>query len=284
MSSPPPHDAEVMLQELRQLLLNPDRQSQRQLEEGLRRLEHLVEDEEELAGLLAPLFEEHTAYLKDHFPQLFSKSLGAAIKLQIRESQGEIIDALYPIMGKLIRKYLRAEIARISQQIDDRLQDPFSLETLKLRLQAFFTGTSYQELLLRKTALPVLEDLFIIDKENGLSLAHHSLHKLTQPDVVAGMLTGIKSFVEHAFDQGAQELEQLAYEEFKVYIFSFETFYVAAGVSGQPDAAFIDNLYQKILAFLEEHPVRVKAQVTREDQDSLSESLQTYFDGSHSDH
>ncbi|MEM9986627.1 MAG: hypothetical protein AAF804_16170, partial [Bacteroidota bacterium] len=234
MSAATPKEAEQLLNELRALLLDQDRHTREGLAQKLNELEAVLNDPEALGQRLEPILEDQVQYLQENFPELFGRYLSSAIKLQIRNSQGEIIDALYPIMGKLINRYLRAEIERISQRLDQSLKDPFSWENIKLRFKAWFSGVSYQELLLSRTDPPIVEDLFLIDKNTGLAMAHYSLHELTQPEVVAGMLTGIKSFVEHAFDQPDQELQNLEYEQFKILIFSFQTFFLAAGLKGYP--------------------------------------------------
>ena len=139
MVAGPTNPPQELLEQLRQLLLSDDRERHEEIQGRLEELEAFVK-RDDFHEKLEPFLEEHLTYLQKNFPELFGKHLGTAIKVQIRESQSEIIDALYPIIGKLIGKFLRTEIERISEQIDRRLQDPFSFSSFKLRLKAFFTG------------------------------------------------------------------------------------------------------------------------------------------------
>lgn len=272
---PAPHH---LLEELRHLLLAEDREKRSELWQRLEQLEAEVQ-KDEFQEKIEPYLEEQLSMLQQNFPELFGKHLGTAIKVQIRESQSEIIDALYPIIGKLIGKYLRAEIERISQQIDQRLQDPFSFSSLKLRFKALFTGVSYQELLLESTAQPKIEELFVIEAETGLPMGHFSLNNLSHPDMVAGMLTGIKSFVEHAFEKTNEELNTLEYEKYKILLHTFENFYIAAVVEGNLNAKFEQELRDTIFEFCRLNPIEKQHNITQVTKEELSQKLQTHFQG-----
>ena len=152
-------EAEGLLNELRSLLRFDDSEEKAEFIARIDSLQEEIRDEELFEEKIKPHFEKNIAYLQENFPDLFSKYLATAIKAQIRDSQDEIIDALYPIIGKLIAKYIRAEIDRISQRVDDRLEDPFS--NFRLRVKAFFSGVSYQEMLMREGALAILEEIFV---------------------------------------------------------------------------------------------------------------------------
>ena len=278
MVAPPTHSHQQLLEELRHLILSDDRERRAEIERRLTELEEVIK-RDDFQDKLEPFLEEQLVYLQKNFPELFGKHLGTAIKVQIRESQSEIIDALYPIIGKLISKYLRTEIERISQQIDQRLQDPFSFSSLKLRLKAFFTGVSYQELLLESTSKPTVEEVFVIDAESGLPKGHFSLNDISHPDMVAGMLTGIKHFVEHAFEKTDEELNTLEYEKYKILLHTFENFYIATVVAGNLNAVFEQNLQDTVFEFCQKHPIVKESMITQETKDVLSRKIQSHFEG-----
>lgn len=271
-------DSQQLLEELRTLLLEEDRVAWEQVRERLAALEEIAA-RDDFALKLEPHLETYLARLQKEFPELFGKHLGTAIKVQIRESQNEIIDALYPIIGKLIGRYLRAEIERISQQIDERLKDPFSFESLKMRFKALFSGVSYEELLLQSTANPQVEELFVVHAETGLLLGNFSLNQLIHPDMVAGMLTGIKSFIEHAFERESQELHTMEYEQNEILLFSFQNFYIAAVVQGQATATFKQALQRHINLFCEHNQLVPEGDITQTFQTELSSKLNDHFHG-----
>lgn len=99
------------------------------------------------------------------------------------------------------------------------------------------------------------------------------------PDMIAGMLTGIKGFVEHAFQQDAQDLETVEYEKYKIVINTFQNFYIASVVSGTISQAFEDRLNEEVLDFLKSVKLRPQTDVTGALQQEMSEKLKEHFHG-----
>ena len=172
-------DSAAKLDLLRALLLEDERLSRTEIEQEVNHLREILLQEDKFSEHLAPHLSEQLTYLKENFPDLFGRYLGEAIKIQIRDSQDEVVDALYPIIGQLIGTYVRKEIKRISGQIDEKLKDPFSLDSLKMRWKAFTSGVKYEEYLLQKGMASKIEEIFIIDKVSGMLLGHHSIKGIT---------------------------------------------------------------------------------------------------------
>lgn len=267
------------LEELRTLLLAQDRASHSSVMERLAELEQAMVDDETFSERLTPYMEEQVRHLQQEFPSLFGKFLGPAIKQQIQEEREVIIDALYPIIGKLIARYLKEEIQRISEKLDESLTDPFSLSNLKLRVKAMFSSVSYEELIFQEIAnTHKLEEIFIIQKDTGISMAHYSLNEVTRSQMVAGMLTGIKNFMEDAFQKGGQELDTLEYDKYQIKVFTYSRFYIATVIEGTPDAKYERVLRQKVDDFCASTDIPIGSEVTNELQDRLSHTLKQYFD------
>jgi ribosomal protein L16 Arg81 hydroxylase len=88
------HTTTSRLQELRMLLLDEERSSQKELREALDALEKKMLDPRVQKEQLQPHFDEHIAYLQEKFPELFSDSLNKALAKQIRDSRDSMIEAL----------------------------------------------------------------------------------------------------------------------------------------------------------------------------------------------
>ncbi len=267
------------LEQLRSLLLQEDRLAQQTVSGQLEQLSDIVLEQDHLAEHLKPHFEKQVSYLKENFPALFGRYLGEAIRLQIRDSQNEIIDALYPIIGKLISRYLRAELQRISQQIDERLSNPFSWKNLKLRWKSIRTGVPYQEVLMDANAQAEIKEIFVIDKQSGMLLGHHSLEGITHPDMVAGMLKGLQDFVEHALETAAENLEFLEYDRHTFLLHHFQTVTFAIVADGELNASFRNRLRDHVFTFYEDNPVHTGSSSNRAEQEVLAEKLKAHFDG-----
>lgn len=276
---PQQQQAANRLEELRTLLLSQDRASQSTVMDRLAELERAIVDDEAFAERLTPYLEEQVQHLQQEFPSLFGKFLGPAIKQQIQEEREVIIDALYPIIGKLIGRYLKEEIQRISEKLDESLKDPFSMSNVKLRLKAMFSSVSYEELLFREIAgTNRLEEVFIIQKDTGISMAHYSLHDVTRSQMVPGMLTGIKNFMEDAFQKGGQELDTLEYDKYQIKLFPYSSFYIATVIEGTPDTKYERMLREKVDDFCANTNIPLGSEVTNELQARLSNTLKKHFD------
>lgn len=238
---------------LKALLLEEDRASLAQIEQELAELKSLVNKKKKLAKKVAPILEERLEQFEKDIPQKMGPAITAALKVQISESQNEVVDLLYPIIGKLISKFIRIEIQRLSEKIDAQLSNMFSFKGIFKRFKNKLSGTSESEMILRDTALPVLEEMFIVEKGSGILLDSYSRNQTIDQDMIAGMMTAIKAFVEDAFDKGAQELEVIEYESYKIRIFNFQTYYIAMVISGIVNAEFLLYLQNSILQFSDKY-------------------------------
>lgn len=267
------------LEQLRQLLFEEQIKLQEDIVEKVQSLEEEINVPEKLEPHLEPHFEKHIAFLQENFPNLFRTSLTRALEEQVANSNDAIINALYPIIGKMITRYIKNELEKLSQRIDEAQRDFFSLHSWKMRAKSFITGIPYHELVMKDNLEVNLEEVFLIDNESGLLLGHYSFNDLMDPDMIAGMLTGIKGFVEHAFQQDAQDLETVEYEKYKIVINTFKNFYIASVVSGTLSQDFKESLDEEVLDFLKSVKLSQQADVTGALQQEMSEKLKEHFHG-----
>ena len=274
------HTTSSRLKELRTLLLDEERASRKELNEALQALEQKMLDPEVQKEQLQPHLDEHIAYLQEKFPELFGESLNKALAKQIRDSRDSMIEALYPIIGRLISRYIKAEMEQLAERIDNAQKAVFSLKAWKMRFKAWTTpGVSYADLVMQERNKPQLLELLLVDNNRGLLIGSYSVGKLMEPDIVAGMFTGIKEFVEHAFQGGAQELEVLEYERYKVIIHTFPGVYFAAVAEGVITTSFRERLEQAFLEFAGQEKLVSPEEVTSEVRTHWDERLKAYFDG-----
>ncbi len=133
-------------------------------------------------------------------------------------SKDQVVDMLGPNMGKLIRKFIRSEMERLSETITQKRKAFFSLDFLRKNK--------------KKTANGQLAQVYIIHKDSGLVIGEYGNDDSIEPDLIASMLTAIKSFVETAFGGGDSDLESLEYGDFTILLFNFEQFYFALITEG----------------------------------------------------
>lgn len=218
---------------LKELLLEDDREKFTALSEE-------IIQREKLSQKVNPLIDEKIKDLRANFPEYFGDTITATIKTQVRDSQDEVIDALYPIMGKLIKKAIVSEITKLSERINKTISEKFSFKQIFKR---FLKGKrSEADAVLQEVFEPVIEEVFVIEKDSGLLSGSYTRGNIADKDMVSGMLTAIKSFAEDAFSKENQNLEDIKFDNFQLTIKNFKTIYIAIATSGVLNSDFKENL------------------------------------------
>jgi outer membrane protein OmpA-like peptidoglycan-associated protein len=109
---------------------------------------------------------------------------------------------------------------------------------LKWRFQALRTGKSFAEVVMLRSLVYRVEQLFLIHRKTGLSLLHVALDPAIAKDsdmMVAGMLSAIQDFVRDSFATGDDSaLEEFRVGELQVWIAPGRYAYLAAVIRGHP--------------------------------------------------
>lgn len=197
--------------------------------------------------------QEILGYLMQVMPEKLGPAITQTLKTQIGESRDEVVQVLYPIIGQMIKKFIQKEIQVLTERIDAQLQDAFSFDQILLRIKAMFGGAKYSESLIKNANRAEVLEVFIIEEDSGLLMGSYSRSDTIDKDMIAGMLTAIKSFVNDAFEQKDQSLETIEYDLYKIYIQHFKKFYVAVVLSGNMDAQFKSDLDDSILKFVKDN-------------------------------
>ncbi len=264
-------------QQLRKILLEQEWEERKELSDKLSELDQQLNDRDQLEERVGPIIEDQEAKMQRNFPALFGPQITESIKKQIKESQDEVIEVLYPIIGRMIKKYITSEIEMLSERVDRQMDLAFSWEGWKIRIKAWFTGTPQKELMLSNLIEPKVNEIYVIEKESGIMLGSFSKQEGLDKDVVAGMLTAIKAFVEDAFESGEQELESIDYQNFKIIIKSFKSFYIAVVCNGGMTASFRNKLDDELLTFAQQVLAKAKKGEEEADQQMIEGGLVEYF-------
>jgi OmpA family len=205
------------LAELRSLLLAPEQTQLLKLQQRLDDPKFQVED-------LSRLLPEAIA-LRSTPDKILSKALlpvvEESIQVSVKRNPRVLIDAIFPLMGPAIRKAVTTALSGMIQSLNQALEDSFSVRGLKWRLEALRTGKSFAEVVLVHTLLYRVEQVILIHKKTGLLLQHAEIPSVVarDADVVSGMLTAIRDFVQDSFDlQKSETLETLQVGELTVWI------------------------------------------------------------------
>ena len=89
----------------------------------------------------------------------------------------------------------------------------------------------------------------VIEKGSGLIISKYSRTQNIEEDMVAGMLTAIKSFAEDAFNAHNQEIQNIEYDSYHIHVQNFSSYYIAVIISGTYNVIFKGLLEDKLLDF-----------------------------------
>jgi hypothetical protein len=258
---------------LKELLLHEDRDFANQILHKLDNLENVLYIQKNLSEKIDPIIDQKINQFVEKIPQKLGPVITATLKEEIQNSQDQVVEALFPIIGKMIKKYVQKEIKMLSDSINNQLQESFSMKKWKRKLKSIFTGMSENEIILSELDKPIVQQVFVIEKGSGIIISSFSKKQTIDEDMVAGMLTAIKSFVEDAFHGGDQNLEHIEYELFKIHLQNFSSYYIAVVVSGNFNSQFKSDIEDKLIDFASKY---IKSNTN--DREYISKKLVEYFE------
>ncbi|WP_420378641.1 cell envelope biogenesis protein OmpA [Gilvibacter sp.] len=232
---------------LRDILLIDDREVADAISKRLDTITQTLESREKLAKKVDPIFEENLEQFVEDIPTRLGPVITETLKEQIANSQDKVVEALYPILGKMVKRYIQNELALLSENINSKVNNTFTFKGIQRKLKALFTGVKESDIILSELDAPELMEVFVIKKGSGMLLGNYSNQQTLDKDLISGMLTAIKSFVEDAFQGESQNLEGIDYELYKIQILNFHSYYMAVVVSGNLTPQFENEIEDLIL-------------------------------------
>jgi len=223
---------------LKDILLTDEREYAGTISKKIEHLEKTINERKLLSSKVSPIVDKKLETFTENIPKTLGPTITKTLKEEIKNSKDEVVEALYPIMGKMIKKYIAQEIKLLSERINRQLESSLSPKSWKRRFKAWFGGVKVEQVLL-------------IEKNSGILIASYSKTETIDKDMISGMLTAIKSFVEDAFQKKNQSLELIEYELYNIHIQSFVSYYIAVVVSGNYTTSFKNKLQDIIFSFSE---------------------------------
>ena len=159
-------------------------------------------------------------------PQLLTSSVITTVENAIHDSVHQdrniLSESLFPVIGPSTRKSISSAIGELIQSLNQTLEYSLSLRSFKWRLEARRTGKSFAEVVLLRTLIYQVEQVFFIHNETGLLLQQVSAETAAtkDPDLISAMMTAIQDFVSDSFvlPEGDNALGVLEVGELSVWI------------------------------------------------------------------
>ena len=189
--------------------------------------------------------------LDEHaIPQALGSEMGKAIKAQIESEKDAMVDALYPVIGSTISKYM----VEVVQDINTKVESTLSPEGIKRKFRAKMQGVSEAELIFKESIGYRVRAIFLIDKDSGLVIQEIQIpgEQHLDSDMLAGMLTAIRSFANDCIAAGS-ELDSIDYGDWQIPLEVAGYCYLAVIVAGEPPKEFITKIRRVLGEIVIEH-------------------------------
>jgi hypothetical protein len=187
---------------------------------------------------------------RDELAEALGPIMSDAIRVQIRDSRKEMVEVLYPIILETVMRAVTEFLREFQRNIDARLKSTLNLRGFLRRAGARLRGVSASELTLRESFDFSIEEMFLIQHESGLLLAHHSRSNEVDDDsdLIGGMLTAIRDFARDSFGDGdaEQELREIEFGDERIIIQSGQYVYAAAVIKGIESTGFHARLQELV--------------------------------------
>lgn len=227
-----------------------------------------------------------------------SKDLSAAltpliinnIRQEIRNSKGELLEALYPLMGRMMASYVSSSIYKFIQNTNNRLERNLSPQHIWLRLKSLATGTPYKQLLLQKYNFVQINEIFLINKESGLLVDHwttpdnQNLPEHSQsPDLISSMLTAINQFAAETYSASDEEnstdkLRSLEIGKTCLYLRATPLHLLVISCSGKANSQLENTFDIELIRLLDQHRDILAGNGNIQNQLSLRSVLPAFAD------
>ena len=221
------------LKELRELLIGPFQTQLAQLQKRLDTPDLHASDVSRVLPEAIALRSSHDTKMEVALEPITEKAIRASIK----KDRQVLVDALFPVMGPAIRRAIASAIQGMIQSFNQVLEHSLSVKGIKWRLEALRTRKQFAEVVLLHTLLYQVEQVFLIHKGTGIVLQHVVGKSIVtqNPDLISGMLTAIKDFVQDSFGgKKEEELETLRIGERNIWIEQGDQAFLAAVIRGNP--------------------------------------------------
>lgn len=168
------------------------------------------------------------------------------VKNEIRNSQDELVEALYPMTGRMVQAYVASALKDLANDINRRLE----ANPLMLRLRSLTTGKSMGELALADAQRLEVEELYLIRRGTGELIARWPENTVpgggNRDHVMSGVLAAINEFSTEALKDEGSTLRQIDLGERHIYLRASPVYLLAAKCSGsapQPVEAILDEAF-----------------------------------------
>lgn len=180
----------------------------------------------------------------------------AAIRSEIVNSRDMMVEALYPITGRLVAAAVANAFRDLVATINARLDRLLSTQIWRLRLRALLTGRPMSEILLEAAQRPQVRLMLALERGSGRLLASWRADGPVDEsaELVGGLIAAISQFAAEAFSSQHGELRTLDMGASRILLRASARLIVAAEILGEPQAGDEARMDRALYALIEDAP------------------------------
>ena len=248
-------------QELKQLLFSRELAQLSDLQRRADQIDARVGDGPALTESVETVLVEvlRTAQARDHerVASALAPLIVSSMRAEIRNSRDMMVEALYPITGRLVSAAVKDAIKQAFEQVDQKLDSALSFDRWRARIISRVTGRSQAEILLSYRPRFRVEAFLVADRATGSPIARHGGFGRTDGDgesddeLFAGMLSATLTFARNALrETEGGDLRRLDFGGAELFLRTSPTLLLAVRTAGPPPADIDQQLERLFVDFL----------------------------------
>ena len=228
----------IELDRLKELLLRPETDRLGVLESRVESIDGYVGDKGRLEAATSEILVDafRRAEIAQHreLATAIAPVVVAAIRSEIKNSKDMMVEALYPITGRLVAAAVANAFRDLVADLNERLDRTLSTRHWQLRFQSIVTGRPVSELALADAQRPVLRRLLLLERGSGKLMAgwHSDTEQGDQSELVSGLIAAITEFASSVYGARSGELRTLDLGDARVFLRGAPVYLVAAECAG----------------------------------------------------
>lgn len=253
--------------QLKQLLLQDEHHTLQRLEALVHQHQLRVGDPTALRNSVAEVVCDalRDAQQKQHWEleTTVSPLVVGSIRRELRNSQDQMVEAFYPILGRLVSSYVASRFKQFVEALDERIGSRLSGTRLLLRVKSLWTGVPYKALLLRDACKFTILEVSLIQRKSGILIDHWRSPDEEMRDtddsndrLFSGFIAAINEFANDALRSDDTTLRSFETPDSRIYLRTSSAHILAVRTRGRVDANLERILDRTLLEIVESELVR----------------------------
>ena len=116
---------------IKDILLTDEREFASSIEKKIKILEKTINEKKNLSTKVDPIIDEKLKEFIEEIPKSLGPTITEALKKEITNSKDAVVEALFPILGKMVKRYVQHEMKLLSERINNQVNNTFSFKRFK---------------------------------------------------------------------------------------------------------------------------------------------------------